>query len=170
MALAAIEKEPYADWSCRRECARVSPDLANGRHPHGRAVGVDRSWTLCRRRREPVRHDHAAVFASAGEWNRGNLEGFIAPYAQESTFMTAAGPVGRVHMVERYRTKYFAADRPLQTLRFDELAVRVLGPDHALMTGRFQLTGGGLPDQSGRFTLVWLRTGDSWRILHDHSS
>ena len=110
------------------------------------------------------------LLASAGEWNRGNLEGFIAPSAQESTFMTAAGPVGRVHMVERYRTKYFAADRPLQTLRFDELAVRVLGPDHALMTGRFQLTGGGLPDQSGRFTLVWVRTGDSWRILHDHSS
>ena len=110
------------------------------------------------------------LLTSAGEWNRGNLEGFIAPYAQESTFMTPAGPVGRVPMVERYRAKYFTADRPLQTLRFDELDVRVLGPDHALMTGRFQLTGGGLPDQSGRFTLVWVRTGDGWRILHDHST
>jgi ketosteroid isomerase-like protein len=73
-------------------------------------------------------------------------------------------------MVRRYREKYFAGGRPLQALRFDDLAVRPLGPDHALVTGRFLLSGGGLADQSGRFTLVWVRTPEGWRILHDHSS
>ncbi len=109
------------------------------------------------------------LMATAVEWNRGSLEGFIAPYAEESTFMTPAGPIGRAAMVERYRQKYFAAGRPLQTLRFEEVEARGLGTDHALMTGRFVLTGGGLAEQSGRFTLVWVRSREGWRILHDHS-
>jgi ketosteroid isomerase-like protein len=108
--------------------------------------------------------------ASAEDWNRGDLDRFIAPYAAESTFMTPAGPVGRAAMVERYRGKYFASGRPQQTLRFDGLEVRTLGSDHALMTGRFLLAGGGLADQSGRFTLIWVRQADGWRILHDHTS
>jgi ketosteroid isomerase-like protein len=111
-----------------------------------------------------------ALGASADDWNRGDLERFVAPYAAESTFMTPAGPISRTAMVRRYREKYFAGGRPQQTLWFDELAVRPLGADHALMTGRFLLSGGGLPDQSGRFTLVWVRQADGWRILHDHTS
>jgi ketosteroid isomerase-like protein len=123
----------------------------------------------------PERADDTAAIvrvltASADDWNRGDLERFIAPYAAESTFMTAAGPIERAAMVRRYREKYFAGGQPRQSLWFDELAVRALGADHALMTGRFVLSGGGLPDQSGRFTLIWVRQADGWRILHDHTS
>ncbi len=39
-----------------------------------------------------------------------------------------------------------------------------------MMTGGFALTGGGRPDATGRFTLVWQRTAAGWRIIHDHSS
>jgi len=38
------------------------------------------------------------------------------------------------------------------------------------MTGRFALSGGGLPEQSGWFSLVWLQTPAGWRVVHDHSS
>jgi ketosteroid isomerase-like protein len=110
------------------------------------------------------------LMASADDWNRGDLDRFIAPYAAESTFMTPAGPVGRAAMIQRYREKYFAGGRPQQTLRFDDVEVRILGSDHALMTGRYLLAGGGLPDRSGRFTLIWVRQADGWRILHDHTS
>ena len=55
-------------------------------------------------------------------------------------------------------------------MRFDQLDVRALGDDHALMTGRFTLAGGGKPEQTGRFSLVWLRSAQGWKILHDHSS
>jgi ketosteroid isomerase-like protein len=118
--------------------------------------------------------DSAAIvrtlMASADDWNRGDLDRFVAPYAVESTFMTPAGPVGRTAMIERYREKYFADGRPEQALRFDDVEVRMLGSDHALMTGRYLLAGGGLPDRSGRFTLIWVRQADGWRILHDHTS
>ena len=111
-----------------------------------------------------------ALNATAAMWNRGDLDGFMAPYAASATYMTAAGPIGVDAMRARYLAKYFTGTRPDQQLRFDELDVRTLGADHALMTGRYVLAGGGKPDQAGRFSLVWMRTPAGWRILHDHSS
>lgn len=112
----------------------------------------------------------AALQATTSMWNRGDLEGFIAPYDDQATFMTPAGPIGKAAMRARYASRYFTGGRPDQELRFEQLAVRALAGDHALMTGRFVLTGGGKAEQSGRFTLVWARTPSGWRIIHDHSS
>ena len=112
----------------------------------------------------------AALQATAAAWNAGDIDGFMAPYAPAATYMTAAGLIGVDAMRARYLTKYFTGAKPDQQLRFDQLDVRALGDDHALMTGRFTLAGGGKPEQTGRFSLVWMRTGAGWRILHDHSS
>lgn len=112
----------------------------------------------------------ATLQATATMWNRGDLEGFIAPYADATTFMTPAGLIGRDAMRARYVSRYFTGATPDQQLRFDQLEARALGADHALMTGRYTLSGGGKAELTGRFTLVWMRTPDGWRILHDHSS
>ncbi|MBK5297786.1 MAG: nuclear transport factor 2 family protein [Vicinamibacteria bacterium] len=111
-----------------------------------------------------------ALQATAQMWNRGDVDGFMAPYAGSATYMTPAGLIGVDAMRARYLAKYFTGATPDQQLRFDELDVRTLGADHALMTGRYVLAGGGKPDQAGRFSLVWMRTPAGWRILHDHSS
>ena len=108
--------------------------------------------------------------ATTENWNKGDLDGFIAPYDSSSAFMTKSGPVGRVDMRARYANAYFALKEPRQTLQFEQIAVRPLGQDHALMTGRFILSGGGAPEQTGWFSLVWGRTEHGWKILHDHSS
>lgn len=112
----------------------------------------------------------ASLQATAEMWNRGDLDGFMAPYAEAATYMTPAGLIGVDAMRARYLAKYFTGARPDQQLRFDQLEVRAVGTDHALMTGRYTLAGGGTPDQTGRFSLVWMRTPTGWRILHDHSS
>jgi ketosteroid isomerase-like protein len=112
----------------------------------------------------------AALVATTDRWNAGDLDGFIAPYGRETTFMTPAGLIDRDAMRARYLARYFTGTRPDQQLRFEQLQVRPLGGDHALLTGRFALTGGGKPDQSGWFTLVWAKTPEGWRIIHDHSS
>jgi ketosteroid isomerase-like protein len=112
----------------------------------------------------------ALLLATTDRWNAGDLEGFIAPYAAGTTFMTPAGLIDREAMRKRYLARYFTGTRPDQQLRFEQLQVRPLGAEHALLTGRFVLTGGGKADQTGWFTLVWQRTGDGWRIIHDHSS
>jgi len=112
----------------------------------------------------------AALQATAAAWNGGDIDGFMAPYAPGATYMTAAGLIGVDAMRARYLAKYFTGSKPDQQLRFDQLDVRALGDDHALLTGRFLLTGGGKADQTGRFSLVWVRQPDGWRIIHDHSS
>jgi len=109
--------------------------------------------------------------ASADAWNQGDLKGHLAIYADEMTFMTRNGPrPGVAPLEESFAKKYFKDGRPKQTLSFDSRTLRRLGPDAALETGRFSLTGGGEPEQSGWFTLVWVRTPKGWRVLHDHSS
>jgi ketosteroid isomerase-like protein len=113
----------------------------------------------------------AQLQATTAPWTAGDLEAFIAPYDANSSYMTKDGPVGRDAMRDRYRKTYFGpnGEKP-RPLRFEQIEVRALGDDHALMTGRFVLGGDGTPDQTGWFTLVWLRTAAGWRILHDHSS
>ena len=47
--------------------------------------------------------------------------------------------------------------------------MRRLNDEAAIATARWALAGGGKPEQSGWFTLVWLRTAAGWRAVHDHS-
>ncbi len=54
-------------------------------------------------------------------------------------------------------------------LHYDHLEVRPLGPDHALATGEYILSGAGQPDRTGWFSTIWERTPTGWRMIHDHS-
>lgn len=113
----------------------------------------------------------AASEASAEAWNRGDLKGHLAIYVNDVTFMTKNGPRPGVDRIEEsFAQKYFKDGRPKQALSFQEITLRPLGPDAALETGRFRLTGGGEAEQSGWFTLIWVRTPQGWKVIHDHSS
>lgn len=118
----------------------------------------------------------AELQASADAFNRGDLDGFLAPYLDSSTttFMTGPGVIrGLATIRERYRASYWkAGSQPPQVLRFEQLAVRPLDRDYALVTGRFVLNdrASGAGAASGNFTLVYRRTAQGWRIIHDHSS
>lgn len=113
----------------------------------------------------------AASQASTDAWNRGDLKDHLAIYVEDMTFMTSNGPrPGVKSLEESFSKKYFVEGRPRQALRFEQLAVRPLGKDAALQTGRFVLSGGGAPDQTGWFTLIWVRTAQGWKVVHDHSS
>jgi ketosteroid isomerase-like protein len=111
------------------------------------------------------------VMAAATEaWNRGDLDAYVAPYHEHATFMARRGPIGAADMRASFEKTYFTAGKPNQQLRYEQMNVIPLAADTALMTGRFVLSGGEKPDQSGWFTLVWVRTPAGWKIAHDHSS
>lgn len=113
----------------------------------------------------------AALQGSANAWNRADLPGHLAIYVDSVTFMTRDGPRPGVAPIEEAFTRtYWRDGRPVQTLTFEQAVVRPLGPDAAMQTGQFILSGGGEETQSGWFTLVWVRTPDGWRVVHDHSS
>jgi uncharacterized protein (TIGR02246 family) len=107
---------------------------------------------------------------SAGAWNRGDLAAFVADYDATATFVTGKGLIGKDEMTRHYAEKYFHEGRPDQTLRFENVEVQLLGPAAALSTGRWAVSGGGKPEQSGWFSLVWKRGPAGWKIIHDHSS
>ena len=109
--------------------------------------------------------------STADAWNRADLAGHVAPYADSAAFMTGRGPmIGREKIESSLRRGFWRDGKPLQTLRYEHVSVRALGRDHALVTGRFVLTGGGREDASGWFSLVWERGPGGWREIHDHSS
>lgn len=108
--------------------------------------------------------------ATTTKWNTGDLDGFIAPYGGDATYMTKDGPVQLADIRRHYATKYFAPGIERRKLHYEQVSVRPLGDDYAVMTGRYVLEGKEGPPLTGWFTLVWGKTARGWRILHDHSS
>ena len=121
---------------------------------------------------DPTPEVRAALTGSAEAFNRGDLDGHLAIYVEQATMMTGTGPrPGRDRIKAGFSAKYFdASGKPFQQLAFDSLVVHPLGSDHAYVTARWSLSGGGRPDLGGWFTLIWERRQEGWRVLHDHTS
>ncbi len=107
------------------------------------------------------------------EWNRGDIDAFMQGYANssETTFIGKTIHHGWQEVMDRYKHDY-STKEARGTLEFSDLKIRMLGPDHAVATGRYHLTrvaaGGG--DASGIFSLVWEKSGEGWKIILDHTS
>ena len=113
----------------------------------------------------------ALLGESAAAWNRGDLDGHLADNADSIRFMTSKGPiVGKAGTADALRKAFFRDGKPIQALRFEQVSVKPLGAAHALVVGRFVLTGGGQEERSGWFSTIWERQPAGWRVIHDHSS
>ncbi len=104
-------------------------------------------------------------------WNRGDIDTFMNGYARSaSTVFVSEDEVGRgwETVRDRYRVKY--SDRAkMGTLSFSDVEVTMLSPDAAVVLGRWRLKRAN--DQPhGRFTLIFKRLPEGWRIVHDHTS
>lgn len=109
--------------------------------------------------------------ASVEAWNRGDLPGHLAIYDESVTCMTQTGPrPGIAPIAAAFGATYFKGDRPTPHLRMEQIVLRALGNDSALMTGRYVLQGAGESEQSGWFTLIWRRTDSGWKVVHDHAN
>jgi uncharacterized protein (TIGR02246 family) len=116
------------------------------------------------------------LHSSAASWNAGDLEGFLDDYldSPSTAFVGSRVTYGVDEIRRRYQASYWSSGAPAQHLRFEDIDVRALGPDHAhaLALGRYVLLepASGAIQGSGWFTLVLVRTAEGWRIIHDHSS
>lgn len=122
---------------------------------------------------DPPAEVAAVMAASAAAWNRGDLAAFMADYAADSTLRYLSG--GRFArdwqaLADRYQRAYFAPGRSHDSLAYDDLDIRALTPDLALVTARFRLLRGDSVTATGPFTLVLQRRGPRWTIIHDHTS
>jgi uncharacterized protein (TIGR02246 family) len=106
-------------------------------------------------------------------WNHGDIAAFMQGYkdSPDTTFIGKTIQHGWQQLLERYKRSY-PSKEAMGTLDFSDLEVRLLGQDHAVVTGRYHLarstTGGG--DANGIFSLVWEKTNTGWKIILDHTS
>ena len=109
--------------------------------------------------------------AQAQAWNRGDIDGYMQGYARAATTQFVSGDTltrGWETVRDRYKAKYDSRDK-MGTLAFADVKVTELAPDAAMAVGRWRLKRNN--DQPhGRFTLLFRRSPEGWRIVHDHTS
>lgn len=106
-------------------------------------------------------------------WNRGDIVTFMHGYndSPDTTFIGRSIEHGYQMILARYQHAYATRDA-MGILKFSGLSVRMLGADHAVVTGEFHLsrTAAGGGDAQGIFSLVFEKETGGWKIILDHSS
>jgi uncharacterized protein (TIGR02246 family) len=113
----------------------------------------------------------AVLSAQDAAWNRGDVDAFLLGYwhSPELTFSGSSGVSrGWDGVLARYKRTY--PDRAaMGQLDTSELEFRFLGPDAALVLGKWRLKRE-KGDIGGVFSLVFQRFPEGWKIIHDHTS
>ena len=105
------------------------------------------------------------------DWNAGDIDKFMRGYERSEKTRFASGgnlTLGWQSVLERYRRTY-ADKAAMGELTFGELDITALSDDSALAFGRWRLKRE-KDEPSGLFTLVFRKTADGWKIVHDHTS
>ncbi|MGC2446812.1 MAG: nuclear transport factor 2 family protein [Candidatus Sulfotelmatobacter sp.] len=106
-------------------------------------------------------------------WNHHDLDAFMAGYwnSPELTFFSGAKESkGWQATLDRYRATYTSAGKEMGHLEFSELQIEPLGTNAAFVRGVWQLTMTDGKTPHGRFTLIFRKFPDGWKIIHDHTS
>ncbi|MDQ3323777.1 MAG: DUF4440 domain-containing protein [Acidobacteriota bacterium] len=104
-------------------------------------------------------------------WNRGDIEGFMQGYRKSENLVFVSGAnvtKGWQPTLDRYKKNY---DSPAKmgVLTFSDLEVEVLSKDSAVVLGSWSLKRE-KDTPGGKFTLIFRRFKDGWKIIHDHTS
>jgi uncharacterized protein (TIGR02246 family) len=113
----------------------------------------------------------AVLDAQVAAWNRGEVEGYMAGYWRSGKTVFISGDTvthGWQTVLEHYEKSYYNRER-MGTLTFSELEITPIRNDTAIVVGRWQLQRT-KDAPHGRFTLIFRRTRQGWRIIHDHTS
>lgn len=106
-------------------------------------------------------------------WNRHDLHAFMAGYWNSPDLVFFSGALetsGWQPTLERYRARYQGEGREMGKLEFSDLSIHPLAPDAAYVLGEFHLTMSDGKTPHGRFTLIFRKFPEGWKIIHDHTS
>jgi ketosteroid isomerase-like protein len=113
----------------------------------------------------------SVIKKSEQDWNGGSIESFMESYLRSDSLRFASGGsvnYGWQPVLERYKQRY-QDKAAMGHLTFSELHITVISADAALVFGRYTLEREN-DEPTGLFTLLFRKTGDGWRIVHDHTS
>ncbi|HXG84037.1 MAG TPA: DUF4440 domain-containing protein [Pyrinomonadaceae bacterium] len=104
-------------------------------------------------------------------WNRGDIDGFMQGYRKSENLVFVSGAnvtKGWQPTLDRYKKNYDSRAK-MGELTFSDLEVEVLSKDSAVVLGSWSLKREN-DNPGGKFTLVFRRFKDGWKIVHDHTS
>ena len=103
-------------------------------------------------------------------WNRGDVEEFMKGYWNSDKLVFVSNNVTRGWQptLDRYKKTYDSRAK-MGTLTFSDLEITVLSNDAAVVLGSWSLARAN-DNPHGKFTLVFRKFKDGWKIVHDHTS
>jgi uncharacterized protein (TIGR02246 family) len=120
---------------------------------------------------KPISAIQAVIEAQRDAWNKGDIAGYMDGYERSDTTVFVSGDTitrGWQTVLERYKKSYDTREKMGQ-LTFSDLEVTMLSKNAAVVVGRWLLKR--LTDEPhGRFTLIFKKKKQGWRIIHDHTS
>ena len=119
---------------------------------------------------DPETDIRAVMDAQVEAWNRGDIESYLEGYMESPELIFASRGTfsrGWDPLLKRYKVAY--PEGNMGTLRFDGVEVHTINDDTAWVIGSWWLE---MENSSphGAFTLIFRKTENGWRIIHDHSS
>ena len=107
----------------------------------------------------------------AAAWNRGDIREFMKGYWQSDDLVFVSGTNvtrGWQPTLDRYLKSYDSREK-MGTLSFTGLEINVLSKESAYVLGNWSLKRAN-DEPGGKFTLIFRKLKEGWRIVHDHTS
>ena len=106
----------------------------------------------------------------AADWNRGDVDAFMKGYwkSDRLVFVSSRVTRGWQPTLDNYRKSY-PTKEAMGTLTFSDLEITVLSKDAAVVLGSWALQRAN-DNPKGKFTLIFRKFKEGWRIVHDHTT
>ena len=103
-------------------------------------------------------------------WNKGDIDGFMKGYwkSEDLIFVSSVVTRGWQQTLDRYKKSYNTKEK-MGTLTFSDLEIDVLSKDSAKVLGSWVVATNDKAS-GGKFTLIFKKFRDGWKIVHDHTS
>ncbi len=109
--------------------------------------------------------------AQVAAWNAGDIDAFMRGYWNSPDLVFVSGDIvtkGWQPTIDRYKKRYDSRAK-MGTLQFSDLEIEVLSKDATKVLGSWSLAREA-DNPKGKFTLIFRRFKDGWKIVHDHTS
>ncbi|MCU1267148.1 MAG: hypothetical protein JWM21_3466 [Acidobacteria bacterium] len=113
----------------------------------------------------------AVLDAQRDAWNRGDIAGYMDGYDRSPKTVFVSGDSvthGWQTVLERYQKNYNSKEK-MGTLTFSDLEITPSGRNGAVVIGSWRLKRAS-DEPHGKFTLIFRKTRQGWKIVHDHTS
>lgn len=104
-------------------------------------------------------------------WNRGDIDAFMKGYWNSANLVFVSGENvtrGWQPTLDRYKKSYDSKAK-MGALKFSDVEINVISKNAAVVLGSWSLTRE-KDNPKGKFTLIFRKFKDGWRIVHDHTS